>query len=270
MVYEPLSVRRGLREPLGFHPGIPPHIRVQVTEWVKPHLIDRTGQPVTEVLDGVISRMQWPIVEHDAFDRLRAVMRFVQGNEDYFLDLLHLLCQATSRPDRYELDRILEVGMSEWRVMLDDPSGLEERLTDETRAAFSAAMSHEDGAVEHLADAWSKAFGRTQEPGGAWHAAVKAVEAVLQPVVEPKNPTARLGTMVPALKAKPEKWTFVLASPDGQYTAEVFLRALQVVGYEPGRHGTDPERATIEQARVVVLQAVTIVEWLRAGALKQA
>jgi len=114
-----------------------------------------------------------------------------------------------------------------------------------------------------------KAFGRQAEAGAAWHAAVKAVECLLQPIIEPKNQRATLGTMVKALRAKPETWSFAIASADGDLTATPFLGALEIVGYEPGRHGTDPSRATIKQARVVVLQAVAVVEWLRAGALER-
>lgn len=269
VAFRPLSVRRGIQEPFDFHPGIPAHIKVQLAEWVQSFLYHRYAGAYESMVNSVITLLQWPITAADPQRRLQAVMERIDRDNDAFLDLLDLLCGAAS-PDKLQaLDLILDTGMSEWRVRFEKPRGLEERLTEEARTAYRAAVSVGDPATEHIAEAWVKAFGRQAEAGAAWHAAVKALECLLQPIVEPKNQRATLGTMVKALRAKPEKWRFAIASADGDLTATPFLGALEIVGYEPGRHGTDPSRATIEQARIVVLQAVAVVEWLRAGALER-
>lgn len=269
MAFRPLSVRRGIREPFDFHAGIPPHIKIQLEAWVQSFLYTNYSGVVERTLDEVITLLQWPIAVADPLQRLRAVVQRIDRDDDAFLDLLDLLCGAASTDRLRALDLILDMGMSEWRVRFGAPQGLEERLTEEARTAYRTAVSVGDPATEHIAEAWVKAFGRQAEAGAAWHAAVKAVECLLQPIVEPKNQRATLGTMVKALRAKPDKWRFAIATADGDLTATPFLGALEIVGYEPGRHGTDPNRATIEQARVVVLQTVAVVEWLRAGALER-
>lgn len=268
MTFRPLSVRRGLREPFDFQPGIPTHIKVQLVEWVRPFFYDPYSGAIGGEIDTVIAALQWPIAVPDEGQRLRAVFAKIDDDDDAFLDLLDLLCTVARSDVLLRLDRILQLGMSEWRVRTQEPAGLEARLTNEARESYGIAVTTADNASEHVAEAWVKAFGRSPEPGAAWHAAVKAVESLLCPIVEPKNTRATLGSIVKALRAKPEKWSFELAAADGANTAVPFIGALEIIGYEPGRHGTDPNRATLEQARVVVLQAVTVVEWLRAGALK--
>ncbi len=189
---------------------------------------------------------------------------------DVFLDVIDFLCKVASEKRLQDLDTLLDVGLSIHRVRMVAPRGLEERVGEEARSAVMSAASYEDRAGEEIGAAWAFAYGRDRDATSAWNAAVKAIEYLLKPIVEPNNDTARLGGMVAALRSKPEKWTFAVAARDENATALPFLQALELVGYEPGRHGTDPKRASIEQARVVVLQAVTIVEWLRSGALKRA
>lgn len=268
MDFRPLSVRRGIREPLGLHPGIPLHIKAPLRDWVDPFFYDRynDGHNVPNI-DGAIRLLQWPIKAAEPYQRRREIDARIEADDDAFLDLLDLLCKGASDDQLTELSMLLDQGKSEWMVGPGSPPDLVQRLTDETKTALEAALSPDDSASAHLAEAWSKAFGRESEPGPAWQAAVKAIEFLLQPIVEPRNPRARLGPMTAALRAKPEKWQFVLATSDDDYTATPFLRALELVGYEPGRHGTDPKRASPEQARAVVLQALVLVEWLRSGSL---
>lgn len=196
-------------------------------------------------------------------------MGIIARDDDLFLDVLDVLCIVASDSRLRELDGLLDNGMSMYRVRLTEPNGLEERLSDEARAAISNATSGRDRASDELASAWAAAFGRRRDATAAWNSAVKAVEHLLHPIVEPNNAKATLGSMVAALRNKPEKWRFEIAAKNDDTTARPFLQALELIGYEPGRHGTDPRLATIEQARVVVLQAVTIVEWLRSGALSR-
>lgn len=267
MPHEPLSVRRGLRAPLGYHPGIPTHVRAPLDEWVNSQLHSSQGYLRTDRIDDLIAELQLPIAEALYRDRLKGIGRRIQADDDDFLDVINYLCGYASTHDLQKLERMLSLGMSVWRVRAGGTPGLEERLSSTTQELVDRALTDSDAASEHLEAAWAAAFGRNPDPTAAWHAAVKAVEVLLQPIVERNNGKATLGTLVRALEAKPSKWTFPIATADGAYTAERFLEALKLVGYEPGRHGTDPSRATDEQARAVVLQAVVIVEWLRGGML---
>ena len=269
MAFAPLSVRRGKRAPFELIDGIPPHIKARLADWLQGHTYRHYHGPVMEVVDDLIARLQWPIVNRNPSERMVEIFTTIDRDDDAFLDALDFVCGFASPVDLMELDKILEAGLSRFRVSTTDPHCLEERLTEESRSAIARAGSGNDAAAEHIGQAWASAYGRDPEPTAAWNSAVKAVEFLLQPIVEPKAPRARLGTMNSVLRTKPDKWTFAVAGLDGDDSARLFLQASEIVGYEPGRHGTDPARATIEQARVVVLQAVTIVEWLRAGALKR-
>lgn len=267
MAFQPFSVRRGSRQPFELVDGVPDHIKAPLADWLQEFTSHPYRGANSDELDLLIARLQWPIVERDPSRRHNAVYRYIGGDDEAFLDALDLVCQVSREDRRKKLDRILESGLSVFRVRGYEPYGLEERLGEESRAAISRAASAADAAGEHIADAWSYAYGRETNATAAWNSAVKAIEFLLQPIVEPNSRTARLGTMLPALRAKPEKWEFAVSGGGGDVSATPFLRAMEIITYEPGRHGTDPARATIEQARVVVLQAVTIVEWLRAGAL---
>lgn len=270
MAFKPFSVRRGLREPFELVDGIPPHIVVPLVEWFDKQVVDDFVGPDGRLLSSIISILQWEIAERDPVARYRAILEHMSYDEDAFLDALDLLCTLAGERDLDELDQILETGLSLYRVRVSSPRGLEERLSEQSRAVIAQAASASDAAGEHIAEAWASAYGRSPNPTAAWNSAVKAVEFLLQPIVEPKSGSARLGTMMPVLRRKPDDWTFVVAGKDADNSARPFLQAAEIITYEPGRHGTDPNRATIEQARVVVLQAVTIIEWLRAGALTRA
>ena len=267
--FVPLSVRRGRRAPFEFVDGIPDHIRAKLEEWVEGFFDfgHYAGGLAVDNIDAAITALQLPVVERAPADRFSELMDLASSDDERFLDLLDFVCVASSQQRRDALDRILDGGMSIYRVSAGAPFALEERVTEEARAALAGAVDHTDLAAEHLTQAWASAYGRDRDATAAWNSAVKAIEHLLHPIVEPKNAKATLGSMVSALRNRPEGWSFEIAARHGDRTARPFLQALELIGYEPGRHGTDPSRATIEQARVVVLQAVTIVEWLRAGAL---
>ncbi len=269
----PLSVRRGVREPLTFVPGVPAHLKVQLIEWIEPFFLTRDFMgvnPRTENIDGAITLLQWPIAKRDELARLNALFDYMVADDDRFLDAIDLTLKAASERARDTLDDLLEQGMSTYRVTVTEPYQLEDRLTATARDAITDAASPRDAAADHIADAWRSAYGRKRDATAAWNSAVKAVEVLLHPIVVPRNAKATLGSMAAVLRNKPEDWRFAIAANDNDTTARPFLRALELVGYEPGRHGTDPDRATLMQARVVVLQSVTIVEWLRSGALTRA
>lgn len=263
MDHVPLSVRRGVAEPFEMVEGVPAHIKAELLAWTNPFVWTDHGVSV-ENLNYLIRTLRLPIVAEDSHHRYTAFMNMLRKQDDVFLDVLDLLASVNETKSK-ELEVLLEDGGSVWAVSSTLPRQLEHRVSQTARDAVQRSAGESSG--EHIANAWNRAYGRDPDATVAWNSAVKAIEVLLHPIVEPKNTKATLGTMVAALRNKPDKWQFEIALKDGDKTARPFIQALDLVTYEPGRHGTDPSRATVEQARVIVMQAVAITEWLRSGAL---
>lgn len=116
---------------------------------------------------------------------------------------------------------------------------------------------------EHLATAWSLAYGRTPDPVKAYSEAIKAVEAAGTPVISPKNHKATLGTLIRDVGATPQKWNFAIARPKGDSVEDVRQLMSLLWDGQTSRHGgiasTPPE--TPEAARAAVHIAATLVQF---------
>jgi hypothetical protein len=116
--------------------------------------------------------------------------------------------------------------------------------------------------------AWNKIAGRQPDPSGAYREAVRAVEAAAKPVVLPDAARATLGTMIAAMRDKPEKWTTSLGSVDDVRNMMQLLWTNQ-----SDRHGTDDEDApmnvTPEEADGAVHLALTLTRFFAAGQVRR-
>ena len=100
---------------------------------------------------------------------------------------------------------LLDAG-SAWKVA-KPPDHLELRVPESLEEEYKNAVNFEDEPGRHLAKAWDAAWRRNDASTvEAYDAAVKAIEAVLIPIVIPNDPTATLGNVVSALRDKPKKW----------------------------------------------------------------
>ncbi|MGW0665151.1 hypothetical protein [Streptodolium elevatio] len=173
------------------------------------------------------------------------------------------------------LTRLLDDAGSAYRVR-EDGRGLEFRVdpTVIEAAATARATAEADAdtgsAAEHLAAAWSAAYGLRPDPTRAYSETIKAVEAAAHAVIQPNHAKATLGTMLGELKANKAK--FAGAIPDGSNaatvdTAEAMMRTLWEG--QTSRHGnravTTPE--TLEAARAGVHLAVALVQWFASQAI---
>ena len=137
-----------------------------------------------------------------------------------------------------QLDRLLMQGGSAWEVT---PSGentyqLSRRALGPVLDVLEQTGSEATRAHNHLIAAWTKLMGRNPDPSGAYRESVRAVEAVAKPVILPNDDRATMGSMIAALRDKPEKWTVTLGSVEGV--------RVQMEGVWKGqldRHGTDDE-----------------------------
>jgi hypothetical protein len=137
-------------------------------------------------------------------------------------------------------------------------------------AAFDSATAEADPASAELNEARIRAYGRRDEDASdAWDHAIKAVEAVLIPIVVPEISRPTLGRVIQQLdRGQPQPVTLGLAGPDGSRSVAPLVAMLRLMWPNPDRHGGSPEHnrvPTIEEARAVVHLAVTIVQWGRDG-----
>jgi hypothetical protein len=139
--------------------------------------------------------------------------------------------------------------------------------------ALANAMSINDDASAHLAEAWKKAYDRDGDPSDAWDHAIKAIEAVLPDIVIPTQDQAKIGQVVGELGSKGMQWNvglqFNADTPPNTSPfepTEALVGVLRLIYPNPDRHEGPTRRSpTYEEARVVVQLAISVVQWAREG-----
>ena len=293
--YQPLSVRTGQRAPLPYHEGVPSHLQSELLDAVRFGAAEAGGGDVTSLM---VLELQIP-QDYSGADPMDRIVSYCRASSENFLDALDyvLACQRVGSLDPAsaygvvgETAMALSAGGSVWQVVIEsvddgEPRGpapafpgpyrarLRRRVPAAEEDLYLSALDSEGGVPGHLRTAWHAAYGRPAEPLKAWQSAIRAVEAALQPIVEPDNPAARLGAM--RSKILQGRGNFRCELPmwdksDADDAVEAFTQALSRVTYDPGRHGASEQDWTPEQAQAVLGQAVTICEWIRLGIFTRA
>ena len=174
-----------------------------------------------------------------------------------------------------ELELILSRAGHELRV---SPEGdrLVERIDPVNWNSYGEVVRPADEASRLMQDAWALAFGRDPNPSEAWSDAIKSIETLLKPIFSPNDSKATIGKMIAALRDKPEKW--VCSLPDRKYRTkddeitkngiEILIDTLNVIGYQPNRHGSETKDIVdCITIRSVLFLSVTVLGWLRDGVL---
>jgi hypothetical protein len=159
---------------------------------------------------------------------------------------------------------MLDCGGSAWTAT---DSGLQRRVDPTARGAFDAASQPVDVASEELTHAWRRAYDREPDASDAWDHAIKAVEAILIPIVVPNQAKPTLGHVVNHLHSQGHLWQLSLLESNEDYSVEPLVAMLRLLWPNPDRHGSPEHRRppTLVEARAVVHLAVTIVQWGRDG-----
>ncbi len=194
------------------------------------------------------------------------------GDPDLLLDIVDWILHPQNRhgaaaegaPGAFatactDLEEILFRGGSAWQVA-DPPNQIIRRLPKELVSEFEEVTSYNDPVSEHLKDAWTAAW-RHDDPSAieAFDGAVKAIEAVLVPIVIPNDPSPTLGKVLSALRAKPEKWDTRFR---GAETVEALTAMLDELWKAHSRHaGMKPN--SLDQSQDAVTIAVTITSLVR-------
>jgi hypothetical protein len=161
---------------------------------------------------------------------------------DFALFHAHLVTPRYEHTNQFvaHLLGVLRFGGSAWEIEelgQDEPGHfrLVHRVVGPVRETILSVPASER-AHQHLVASWNKLVGRNADESAAYREAVRAVEAAAKPVVLPDNARATLGTMIAAMRDKPEKWEVTLGSVD-----DVRGMMESVWTGQLDRHGTDDD-----------------------------
>lgn len=172
-----------------------------------------------------------------------------------------------------ELRNRLYASGSAWTVGPDGRS-LTRRVLAEAQASAQEAIARGDRETEYLCAAWRYAYGRNPQPGSAYRDAVRAIEAVICPLVIPNDSVGTLGKAIAVLRDAPAgKFGSIFDdNPRGTPPVDLIRGILELVWTNQiDRHGTAnsevPINVSQEQAEAAVQIAVLILQWVRSGVL---
>lgn len=283
--WKPLAGVDGVSSNLGPYEGIPGHLKVPLDLWCR-SVIGRSRSfdeglallavatlhvelsPDLVGFEGLESTF-WMAFDSDA-DRQLQLVHF----------LTHHLDQRVEDQDDVDgrcmekvlkLERVLEAGSSVWAVAFDG-SGLTRRVDATTKAQLAEVLSPNDAASEELREAWSNAYTLNPDPSDCWDHSIKAVEALLKPIVLPRKTDATVGHVVGELTANLGGHPFGLHDQGLKNVTnshETLVGLLRLVWVNPDRHqGDDHRTPSIAEARGVLAAAITIAQWAREGLIK--
>jgi hypothetical protein len=170
-----------------------------------------------------------------------------------------------------QLDDILRDGNSVYRVRCPDYAGLERRMDETVSAAVRRMVDSAPG--QHLKSSWDAAYALRPDASVAYAEAVKAVEAVLVPLVLPGEKRATLGGVLGKWKTTANQWELAIADGDANPASIdplISLTSLLWHGHRD-RHAGTPTAVDVtpEAARMATHAAATIVQWTVEGGLRQ-
>lgn len=211
-------------------------------------------------------------------------------------DLLHALCTEPLPPDAplttlarkfsarrrtkkitASLRRLLEESRSVYEIATDD-RGLRRRIDvvlaqQADQAEAFATATGKPAARQHLARARAKLFALNPEPDVAYGLAIRAVEAVANPFLLPRNPNPTLSLARDHLRDAAAKYEFVITAKSGMpgSVAVVVEMLSTLCRGQSDRHDGGPNNAPVTQgsAEGAFALAVTLVIWFSTGAVRR-
>ncbi|MEV0446328.1 hypothetical protein [Streptomyces sp. NPDC050600] len=264
----PLSVRRGVRTAPGLEEGVPPHLASALEYWVQGIFGYRsTGGMREDLIHNAALSVRISAGNGSGVDMMARLVSQCMRDEDLFLDLVdYLLSTSQGRASATLLEHSLAIGGSAWMAVRD--AGLQRRVDETAQKSYAEASSASDQASEELQQAWGRAFSRDADASDAWDHAIKAVEAILIPIVVPKQDKAQLGHVLGALKSQGGRWRFVLPGAKLDHSVEPLIAMLDALWPNPDRHAGGSQRPpTLEEAQAAVHLAVSIVQWARGNSI---
>lgn len=268
MSWTPRSQRLGLREMDGPYDGVPAHLEGPLLDW----LLKNVFEPGRGWQDGFMKslsirlRINQPAGAEGQI-LYRSIVAEARRDEDAFLDIVEgvLVTRRDNGTSAKELRNLLAIGGSSLTVATSNDQLIE--VVEATAASVaSRAMAIPDETTDELKQAWNHAYGRSPDASDAWDHAIKSLESVLIPIVEPSNSRATLGSVIGVLNNAPHKWKAIFPGPDLSGDVANLVSALRLAWPNPDRHGAGNKRPpTLDEARAVVGLAAAVVQAHRQG-----
>jgi hypothetical protein len=180
------------------------------------------------------------------------------------------------KDERKVLQQLLDDGHMAYRVR-PDGLGLERRVNPVAEAqaitaAYAAEQADFPAAGERLLDAWNAIYALKPDPSGAYRDAIRAVEAVANPLFLPAAPAPTLGLVIGHLRDAGSHYEMVIANKTGRPAdVSVVLGMMRLLweGHRD-RHEGGPTTVPItpESAQAAVAIAVTLVLLLSTGSIR--
>lgn len=169
------------------------------------------------------------------------------------------------------LDTILEESGSKWRVgERNSICGLEERVDPAMQQMVDNAMDSSSGYGQQLSEAWHYMFGREPNYSAAYAAAIKAVESIALPMVEPNNKDSTLSKASRVMRD--QHWEFQIEAREENNVPGGVIQLLMsgLMNSQPDRHG-GPDSGVVskEKAQVAVYSAVFLIQCFKAGLVRR-
>ncbi|MFE9099767.1 hypothetical protein [Actinomadura geliboluensis] len=265
--------------------GIPDHIDVPIRQWLYevlsrydmatpvavrlklPSKILKSRDPDAELAS--LNDERNPMLRLEVIDAtLGCLKQALRGAE-----WVHLENFATYAR---QLDGILREGDSAFAVS-EDWSGLELRIDETLHSTYGKAVdvgeTRSETAADHLQAAFAEAYGLKPDPSGAYSRAIKAVEAVANPVFLPNDPEPTLGKVRSHLDQGRHKYEMAVADRTGSPAGiDAALAMISLLWHgQRDRHEGGPTSAPVTQqaAEVAVHTAAVLVHWISSGSIRR-
>ena len=170
-----------------------------------------------------------------------------------------------------DLDTILEESGSKWKVgERNSICGLEERVDPAMQRMADDVMNSSSGYGKLLSQAWHYTFGREPNYSAAYSTAIKAVESIASPMVEPNNKESTLSKAARVMRD--QHWEFQIEAREKDNVPGGVIQLLMsgLMNSQPDRHGSpDFEVVSKEKAQAAVYSAVFLVQCFRTGLVRK-
>jgi hypothetical protein len=255
---------------------VPEYLRPSLIDWVRAHVTHQDGLRSDQI--GRLERLTR--TEMRSGGRLDASAFFADLEDDARLlritdALLTMLNERHAHMYVEPLEAMLREAGSAWTVgSRAGRRALVRRVDEATQAAVDTVTAGADSAAQLMKAAWGEAFGREPSASEAYRLAVKAIEAAAVPIVLPSDSLPTLGKVIAALAQRPDEFEVALPSHHKNDPHRTLTDMLGLAWHgQYDRHATgDPSHplsVTQAEAEAVVLLAVTLVHWLKAGVLQR-